>query len=54
MGLPMKSYAPPRRAEMVLPDLNVTRDHDHDRFGMFALDVAQHVEAGAIGKVDVE
>src|ERR1041385_5138190 len=33
-----------------ITDLNVTRDHDHDRFGMFALDVAQHVEAGAIGR----
>ena len=35
-------------------DLNIAGDHDHDRFGMFTLDLAQHVETGTVRQIDIE
>ena len=39
---------------MVLLDLNITRDHDHDGLRLFALDLAQNIESGAVWKIDIE
>jgi hypothetical protein len=35
-------------------DLNIARDHDHYRFGMFTLDLTQYVETGTIRQIDIE
>ena len=52
--MPMKSSAPPRKSRDRVLEQRLRRDHDHGRSRAAALDLAQQVEAGAVGQIDVQ